>query len=135
MFRPTRSFCLRVSWGGSVSPSVRCQSAGKRGPRIGLHAYSAAKHALVGLTRQVSAELGKHGVTVNSVAPGLILSNPDTVRQWEGYGAEGQKRLLDTLHTGRPGKPEDIAAATLFFASDAAGWITGQVLSVDGGRL
>lgn len=108
--------------------------AGLRPSLTGIHAYTAAKHALVGLTRQLSCELAEHGVTVNSVAPGLVLSNPSTRRQWEGYGPEQQARIIDSIHCRRLGSAEDIAAAVLFLASDAAGWITGQVLSVDGGR-
>jgi 3-oxoacyl-[acyl-carrier protein] reductase len=108
--------------------------AGLRPSLTGIQAYTAAKHALVGLTRQLSLEFAPRGVTVNCVAPGFVLSNPSTVRQWEAYGAEGQARLVDAIHTKRLGTPEDIAAAVLFFAGDAAGWITGQVLSVDGGR-
>jgi 3-oxoacyl-[acyl-carrier protein] reductase len=108
--------------------------AGLRPSLTGIHAYTAAKHALVGLTKQLSCELAEHGVTVNSVAPGLVLSNPSTRRQWEGYSAEQRARIIDSIHSKRLGSPEDIAAAVLFLASDAAGWITGQVLSVDGGR-
>jgi 3-oxoacyl-[acyl-carrier protein] reductase len=108
--------------------------AGLRPSLTGIQAYAAAKHALVGLTRQLSWELAPHGITVNSVAPGFVLSNPATQRQWESYGPDGQKRLVDSIHTKRLGTPEDIAAATLFFASEQAGWITGQVLPVDGGR-
>ncbi len=122
----------KAGWGRIVTIS---SGAGLRPSLTGIHAYSAAKHALIGLTRQVSGELARHGVTANSVAPGLIPSNPETVKQWDGYGAKRQEEILATFHTGRLGAPEDIAAATLFLASEHAGWITGQVLSVDGGRL
>jgi 3-oxoacyl-[acyl-carrier protein] reductase len=71
---------------------------------------------------------------VNAVAPGFVLSNPTTQRQWEAYGAEGQRRLIESIHVKRLGTLEDIAAAVLFLASEDAGWISGQVLSVDGGR-
>ena len=108
--------------------------AGLRPSLTGIQAYTAAKHALVGLTKQLSWEFASSGVTVNAVAPGLILSNPTTVRQWEGYGTEGQSRLIENIHSNRLGSAEDIAAAVLFFAGEAAGWITGQILSVDGGR-
>lgn len=108
--------------------------AGLRPSLTGIQAYAAAKHALVGLTKQLAWEFGPHGVTVNSVAPGFVRSNPATERQWESYGPEGQKRLVEGIHTRRLGTPDDIAAATLFFLSEQAGWITGQVLSVDGGR-
>ena len=108
--------------------------AGLRPSRTGIQAYTAAKHALVGLTKQLSWELGPAGVTVNAVAPGFVLSNPASRKQWESYGSEGQERLIEGLHTKRLGTAEDIAVAILFLASDIAGWITGQTLSVDGGR-
>ena len=124
-------FMQQAGWGRIVTIS---SGAGLRPSLTGLHAYTSAKHALVGLTRQLSVGLAQHGITVNSVAPGLIRSNPSTERQWESYGADGQRRLLQGLHSKREGRAEDIAAATLFFASEQANWITGQVLSVDGGR-
>lgn len=108
--------------------------AGLRPSLTGIHAYTAAKHALVGLTKQLSQEFGPHGVTVNAIAPGIVLSNPSTVKQWKAYGPDGQTRIIEGIHTRRLGDPEDIAAAVLFFASESASWITGQILSVDGGR-
>ena len=60
--------------------------------------------------------------------------NPTTERQWESYGAEGQKRLVEGIHLRRLGTSEDIAHAVMFLASDYAGWISGQILQVDGGR-
>jgi 3-oxoacyl-[acyl-carrier protein] reductase len=100
----------------------------------GIQAYAAAKAGQIGLTRQLAHELGPWGITVNNVAPGFVRSNPTTERQWESYGAEGQQRLIENIALKRLGTPEDIAHAVLFFASDQAGWITGQVLSVDGGK-
>lgn len=108
--------------------------AGLRPSLTGIRAYASAKHALVGLTRQLAREFGPHGITVNSVAPGFVRSNPATERQWESYGPEGQKRLIEGIHTRKLGTPEDIAHASLFFLSEQAGWVTGQILSVDGGR-
>ena len=108
--------------------------AGLRPSKTGIQAYTAAKHGLVGLTKQLSWEFAPKGVTVNAVAPGFVLSNPSTMKQWESYGPDGQARLIDGIHTRRLGKAEDIAAAVLFFATDLASWISGQTLSVDGGR-
>lgn len=108
--------------------------AGLRPSLTGIQAYTASKHALVGLTKQLSFELGPHGITVNSVAPGFVLSNPATQRQWESYGPEGQARLVESIHTRRLGYPQDIANAVMFLASDAASWISGQIISADGGR-
>ena len=88
----------------------------------------------MGLTRQLGPELGPSVITVNSVAPGFVLSKPATQRQWESYGTEGQQRLIENIHTRRLGRPQDIAGAVVFLASGAASWISGQILSVDGGR-
>jgi 3-oxoacyl-[acyl-carrier protein] reductase len=100
----------------------------------GIQAYASAKAGQIGLTRQLAHELGPWNVTVNSIAPGFVRSNPTTERQWDSYGDEGQQRLLNNIALKRLGTPEDIASAVLFLASDYAGWITGQTLSVDGGR-
>lgn len=118
-------------WGRVVTIS---SGAGLRPSLTGIQAYASAKHALVGLTRQLALELGPHGVTVNSVAPGFILSNPATERQWEAFGAGRQKQVVQGIHMRRLGRSQDIADAVTFLASDRAGWITGQVLSVDGGH-
>ncbi|HSB54310.1 MAG TPA: glucose 1-dehydrogenase [Gemmatimonadales bacterium] len=100
----------------------------------GIQAYAAAKAAQIGLTRQLAHELGPWGITVNNVAPGFVRSNPTTERQWQSYGAERQQALIEGIALKRLGTPEDIAAGVLFFASDSAGWVTGQVLSIDGGK-
>jgi 3-oxoacyl-[acyl-carrier protein] reductase len=100
----------------------------------GIQAYASAKAAQIGLTRQLAHELGAWGITVNNVAPGFVRCNPTTERQWESYGAEGQRALIERIALKRLGTPEDIAYGVLMFAADEAGWITGQVLSVDGGK-
>ena len=119
-----------IGWGRMVTIS---SGAGLQPSLTGIHAYTAAKHALVGLTKQLSLELARYGVTVNSIAPGFILSNPATERQWAAYGPEGQAQLISRIHTRRLGQPEDIAAAAAFLTSEEASWITGQILSVNGG--
>jgi len=100
----------------------------------GIQAYASAKAAQIGLTRQLAHELGPWGVTVNNIAPGFVRSNATTERQWESYGAEGQQALIERIALKRLGTPDDIANGVLFFASDHANWITGQVLSIDGGK-
>lgn len=102
--------------------------------KTGIQAYAAAKAGQIGLTRQLAHELGPYGITVNNIAPGFVLSNDSTRRQWESYGAEGQNELLRGIALKRLGTPADIAHAVLFFASEHAGWITGVVLPVDGGK-
>jgi 3-oxoacyl-[acyl-carrier protein] reductase len=100
----------------------------------GIQAYASSKAGQIGLTRQLAHELGPWGITVNNIAPGFVRSNASTERQWESYGPEGQAALVERTALKRLGTPADIAHAVLFFASDFAGWVTGQVLSVDGGR-
>jgi 3-oxoacyl-[acyl-carrier protein] reductase len=100
----------------------------------GIQAYASAKAGEIGLTRQLGHELGPFGITVNSVAPGFVRSNPTTERQWESYGREGQAALLSRVAMRRLGTPDDIASAVLFLLSDQASWITGQTLPVDGGK-
>src|SRR5690606_37071584 len=109
--------------------------AGLRVSLTGIQAYASAKAGQIGFTRQLAHEVGQYGITVNNVAPGFILSNPTTEKQWQSYGEDGQRQLVESTATRRLGRPEDIAHAVLFFADDASDWITGQVISVDGGRF
>ena len=88
--------------------------------------YSASKAGLIGLTKSVARELASRNVTCNAVAPGFIQTD-----MTENIGEDNTLRSMIPL--GRMGKPEDIAAAVAFLASDAAAYITGEVLRVDGG--
>ena len=101
----------------------------------GIQAYASAKAAQIGLTRQLAHELGAWQITVNNIAPGFVLSNPNSIRQFESYGEAGQKALVERFALKRLGSAEDIANGVVFFASEYAGWITGQVLPIDGGKL
>jgi 3-oxoacyl-[acyl-carrier protein] reductase len=100
----------------------------------GIQAYASAKAAQIGLTRQLAHELGSWNITVNNIAPGFVRSNPTTERQWASYGEDGQRALLNSIALKRLGSADDIAHGVLFFASEYANWITGQVISIDGGR-
>ncbi|MEM7417237.1 MAG: glucose 1-dehydrogenase [Gemmatimonadota bacterium] len=102
--------------------------------KTGIQAYAAAKAGVIGLTRQLAHELGPFGITVNSIAPGFVLSNESTRRQWDALGHDGQHALLDGIALRRLGTPADIAHAVLFLASEQAEWISGVVLPVDGGK-
>ena len=99
----------------------------------GIQAYASAKAGQIGLVRQLAHELGPFGITVNSVAPGFIRSNPTTEKQWEAMGPDGQERLMQSIPIKRPGSPDDIAYSVMFLVSDYASYVTGQTLSVNGG--
>ncbi len=118
-------------WGRIINIS---SGAGLGVSLTGIQAYASAKAAQIGLTRQLAHELGPFGITVNNIAPGFVRSNPTTEKQWESYGAEGQRALVEKIALRKLGTPDDIAWGVLFFASEYAGWITGQVLSIDGGK-
>jgi 3-oxoacyl-[acyl-carrier protein] reductase len=132
-------YCSRA-----VAPAMKAARAGRivnisSGAGLGvsltgIQAYASAKAGQIGLTRQLAHELGPWGITVNAVAPGFVRSNPATERQWQAYGEDGQRRLVEGIALRRLGSPDDIANAVLFLSSEHAGWITGQTIAVDGGR-
>ena len=95
---------------------------------IGLCNYAATKAGVIGFTKSLARETARRGITVNAIAPGYI-----TTGLFHQISEEVQGRLLETIPTGRFGAPEDIAQATVFLASDAASYITGQTIHVNGG--
>jgi 3-oxoacyl-[acyl-carrier protein] reductase len=97
--------------------------------------YAASKAEVAILTRRFALELGPHGITVNAVAPGFVRTDMTQggrgAADWRGT----EKRFAALAMMGRIGEPEDIARAVAFLASPESGWITAQVLTVDGGRM
>jgi 3-oxoacyl-[acyl-carrier protein] reductase len=118
-------------WGRIVNIS---SGAGRTVSLTGIQAYASAKAGQIGFTRQMAHELGRFGVTVNCIAPGFILSNPTTERQWASYGETRQRELVEGIAMRRLGEPTDIANGVLFFVSERSGWVTGQTISIDGGH-
>ena len=96
---------------------------------IGQINYSAAKAGIVGLTMSAAKELAKYGITVNAIAPGAATPMTETIRTDERF----KDKYLERIPMGRWAEPEEIAPAFVFFASDAASFVTGQVLAADGG--
>jgi 3-oxoacyl-[acyl-carrier protein] reductase len=123
MIRAGRGAIVNIGSGASLRASM-----------TGVQAYCAAKHALLGLTRQLAHELGPHGIRVNAVAPGFVVTGGATAHQWASYGEAGQQAVIERIALRRLGTPEDIAGVVLFLASDSAGFVNGEILAVDGGR-
>jgi 3-oxoacyl-[acyl-carrier protein] reductase len=117
-------------WGRIVNIS---SAAALTVSKTGIQAYASAKAGQIGFTRQMAHELGPFGITVNCIAPGFILSNPTTERQWEGYGEQGQRDLVSGIAMRRLGDPADIANGVQFFVSARSAWVTGQIIAIDGG--
>jgi NAD(P)-dependent dehydrogenase (short-subunit alcohol dehydrogenase family) len=120
---------MRKVGGGSIISTSSV--AGLKGV-AGLHAYSAAKAAVISLTESAAIELGRDRIRVNCICPGGIVT-PLVYRGMRGGEEEARRNMAKSQPIPRAGQPEDIAAMALFLASDDAEWITGTSMVVDGG--
>jgi 3-oxoacyl-[acyl-carrier protein] reductase len=118
---------MRTGWGRVVNIS---SLAGRNGGGPGAVAYAAAKAGLLGLTRGLAKELAPRGITVNAVAPGLILETPFH----ETFNTEeGRQAAIAAIPLKRGGVPDDVTGAVLFLVSDLASFITGEITEINGG--
>ncbi len=115
---------MRERWGRIVNITSVVAEAGNAGQAN----YVASKAGLIGLTKSLAQEMASRNVTVNAIAPGFIDTDMTSV-----LPQEWKDKLLAAIPLGRLGKPEDVAAAVRFLASEEAGYITGHVLNVNGG--
>jgi 7-alpha-hydroxysteroid dehydrogenase len=120
----------RMRDGGSI---INIISIAAHRPSPGFGVYSAANMGMISMTRTLSVELAPKGITVNCLAPGIIVT--DMLKETMNVSEEQAKAIFDEqIPLGRTGTPEDCAAAAVFFASPAARWITGQYIDVAGGQ-
>ncbi len=117
---------LKARWGRIINISSVVGLTGNAGQAN----YAAAKAGLLGFTKSLARELGSRNITVNAVAPGYIDTDMTA-----GLSEENKSSLLERVALGRLGKPEEIASVVAFLASEGAGYITGQVIVVDGGMV
>jgi NAD(P)-dependent dehydrogenase (short-subunit alcohol dehydrogenase family) len=114
------------NWGRIVNIASRAMLG-----KVGRSSYSAAKSALIGLTRTWALELAKNGITVNAIAPGPI--NTEQFFIDHPKGSEQEKRIMGTIPMGRMGEPDEVAFVVAFFLNERSSFITGQTLFIDGG--
>lgn len=108
--------------------------AGRDAGRLSGPQYAAAKAGMIGMSRHLSRDLGPFGITVNSVAPGFVMTDR-AYRKWEKRSDKERAAMLDGVPAGRFGTPEEIAAAVLYFASELSGYTNGACLDVNGGSF
>ncbi len=133
---------MKTKFWGSQQAAKRMRDGGRiiniisiaaHRPSPGFGVYSAANMGMISMTRTLAVELAPRGITVNCIAPGVVVTDmlTETMRI---SASDAERQMAKAIPLGRTGRPEDCAAAAVFFASPAAEWITGQFLDVAGGQ-
>jgi 3-oxoacyl-[acyl-carrier protein] reductase len=128
-FRAALPPMIEAGWGRLLATSSI--AGGVQGWSRHVH-YATAKAGIVGMVRALALEVGPHGITVNAVAPGVI-ETPQSLDPVNSLGPDGVAAFASSVPVGRNGRPEDIAHAFAYLASEEASFVTGQTLVVDGG--
>lgn len=131
-FRLSQALARKVFAAGRQARIVNVASVLAFQGGIRVASYTASKHAIVGITRLLANEWAAKGVNVNAIAPGYVVSNNTEALRAD---ADRSADILKRIPAGRWGRPEDIGSAAVYLASDAAGYVHGSVLAVDGGWL
>ena len=133
---------MKTKWWGSQQAAKRMTDGGRiiniisiaaHKPSPGFGVYSAANLGMISMTRTLAVELAPKGITVNCIAPGLVVTEM-LVETMQISEQQAKDNFAPTIPLGRTGRPEDCAAAAVFFASPAAEWTTGQFIDVAGGQ-
>lgn len=121
----------------NFSSSSAFGAFGPRGTSAARLPYAAAKGGVLAFTLQLAKDLGPHGIRVNAIIPGFILTESDArvARRYAELTPEEQRKQAEGIPLGRPGRPEEVARAVLFLASEDASYVSGTAIQVTGGRL
>ncbi len=125
---------FRKQGGGGKIVNISALAGRWLGSLAGCH-YTAAKAGVIGLTRHLAYELGPEGIYVNAVAPTITLASQRTIDLWDARPGEYKKKVLSEIPLRRLSTPAEVAAAVIFLCSDAASYLTGVTLDVNGGRF
>lgn len=120
------------AWGRIINISSQ---AGRSGSELAGVTYATAKAGILGFSRQLARQVASHGILVNAVAPGVIMSGERVEKKWKERNETERQEMLKAIPLGRFGTPEDVVPVVLFLASEGAGYITGAVIDVNGGRF
>jgi 3-oxoacyl-[acyl-carrier protein] reductase len=123
---------IKMKYGKIINISSQ---AGRFGSELAGPCYSAAKAGQLGFTRQMAVTLGPHGINVNAITPGVMISGPRVDSMWLAHSEEARQEKLNKIPLRRLGTAEEVASVVVFLASEESSYITGATIDVNGGRF